>query len=135
MTPPVEREIVADMVRRARWLLVLPVLCALVWGLDGALSSVYGAGLALGNLLLAAALMAWAAGISPGALMATALFGYLGRLALVTVAVLAVVEAAWVEVVPLGLTLIVAHLGLLAMEVRHVSGSLAYPGLKPAARP
>ena len=34
---------------------------------------------------------------------------------------------------PLGLTLIVTHLGLLIWETRHVSASLAYPGLKPTA--
>ena len=31
----------------------------------------------------------------------------------------------------LGVTLIVTHLGLLIWETRHVSASLAYPGLKP----
>jgi hypothetical protein len=32
---------------------------------------------------------------------------------------------------PLGLTIILAHLGLLFWELRYVSLSLAYPGLKP----
>ena len=36
-----------------------------------------------------------------------------------------------VEFIPLGLTIIVAHLGLLFWEMRYVSLSLAYPGLKP----
>ena len=35
------------------------------------------------------------------------------------------------SLVPLGLTLIVTHLGLLFWELRYVSASLAYPGLKP----
>ena len=63
--------------------------------------------------------------------MGAVLFGYLARLALVTVAVLAVKDMAWVELVPLGFTLIITHIGLLVWEARHVSMSLAYPGLKP----
>ena len=35
--------------------------------------------------------------------------------------------------VALGLTLIVTHLGLLLWELRYVSASLAFPGLKPGA--
>ena len=34
----------------------------------------------------------------------------------------------------LGITIIVTHLALLIWEVRHVSGSYAYPGLKPTSR-
>jgi len=52
-------------------------------------------------------------------------------LALVTVAVLAVKDLAWVELVPLGLTIVVSHLGLLFWETSRVSASLAFPGLKP----
>jgi hypothetical protein len=37
----------------------------------------------------------------------------------------------WVSKVPLGITIVLTHLGLLAWETRHVSISLAYPGLKP----
>ena len=37
----------------------------------------------------------------------------------------------WVEMVPLAITLLVTHLGLLLWETRYVSLSLAYPGLKP----
>jgi hypothetical protein len=33
--------------------------------------------------------------------------------------------------VPLALTILVTHLGLLAWETRYVSATLAYPGLKP----
>jgi len=36
-----------------------------------------------------------------------------------------------VEMVPLGLTLVATHLGLLIWEARYVSLSLAFPGLKP----
>jgi len=51
------------------------------------------------------------------------------------VAVLAVRDQPWVELVPLGLTIIITHLGLLFWELRHISSSLAFPGLKPQATP
>ena len=35
------------------------------------------------------------------------------------------------SIVLLGITVIVTHVGLLFWETRHVSASLAYPGLKP----
>ncbi len=133
--PPVEREIAFDMIRRGAP--VLPVLVALAWiffGVDGALSSAYGALLVLANLALSAVMLAWAARISLAFLMGTALAGYIVRLALVTAAVLLVKDAWWVDLVPLGFTIVITHLGLLIWETRYVSASLAYPGLKPTAR-
>ena len=50
----------------------------------------------------------------------------------VTIAVLLVKDAGWMELVPLCITIIVTHLGLLFWELRYVSASLAFPGLKPA---
>ena len=60
-----------------------------------------------------------------------ALFGFLIRLGLITIAVLLVRNEPWVELVPLGISLIISHLGLLFWEMRFVSASLAFPGLKP----
>ncbi len=65
--------------------------------------------------------------------MGAALFGYLVRIALIGLAIWAVKDLSWVEPLPLGLTLIVTHLGLLLWELRYVSASLAFPGLKPVA--
>ena len=127
-----ETEIAHDLIRRA--VPVAPVLVAvsaLGWGVEGALSSAYAVVLVVVNFLVAAALMAWAAKISVGMLMGTILAGYLLRLGAITLAVLVVRDAAWVELVPLGLTLVATHLGLLVWEARHVSLSLAFPGLKP----
>lgn len=134
--PEVERLVVADMARRA--LPVAPVLLtvgAIFWGLDGLFSSAYGFALALGNLALAAALLGWAARKGLSFLMAAALGGYLLRLALLTLAVTAVRHRSWVEMVPLGVTILVTHLGLLWWETRHLSISLAFPGLKPSPTP
>lgn len=134
--PEVEKLVVADMARRA--LPVAPVLLivgAIFWGLDGLFSSAYGFALALGNLALSAALLGWAARKGLSFLMVAALGGYLVRLALLTVAVAAVRHSSWVEMVPLGVTILVTHLGLLWWETRHLSISLAFPGLKPTPAP
>jgi hypothetical protein len=131
-----EVEIAHDMVRRA--LPVAPVLvlaCGLIWGVDGALSSAYGIALVLVNFLLAAALLAWAARISPVMLMAATLGGFLLRMTLIVVAVMLVHHASWAVMAPMLITILVTHVGLLMWETRYVSLSLAYPGLKPAKEP
>lgn len=130
--PAVEKEIALDVARKA--LLVSPVflVAAFVgWGADGALSSGYALGIVLGNFLLSAVLLGWAAGVSLTLVVLVAMFGYIIRLGTVVAAVLLVKDLAWVEMVPLGLTLVVAHVGLLFWETRNVSASLAFPGLKP----
>ena len=130
--PPVERQLASDMIRRALPLAPLIVLVGfLVWGVDGGLSAGYGLGIVLANFGLAAALLSWGGRRSMALLMGAALFGYLVRLALVAVAVLAVKDQAWVELLPLGLTIIVTHLGLLFWETSRVSVSLSFPVLKP----
>lgn len=127
-----EREVAFDMVRRA--LPVAPVLIAIGavgWGRSGALSAGFGIALVLVNLLLSAGSLAWAAKHGPNVVMGTALGGFLIRMSLLVLAVAAVKGQSWVEVVPLGITIVVTHLGLLFWESRHVSASLAYPALKP----
>ena len=101
------------------------------WGAAGAWSVAYGLAIVITNFLLASWSLARAARISLALMAGMALFGFLIRLGLITVAVLVVRNASWVELVPLGLTLIVTHLGLLFWEMRFVSASLAFPGLKP----
>lgn len=127
-----EREVARDLVRRALPLAPVAVLLAAIpWGVDGALSALFALALVCANFLLSAALISNAARISLPLLMAAVLGGYLVRLALLFGAVLLVKDLGWVELWPLGVTLVAAHLGLLLWETRHVSASLAYPGLKP----
>lgn len=124
-----------DMIKRG--LVVGPVLVglgAVLWGADGAASVLYGLVIVLFNLWLSAFIIAFTARISFAMVAAGALFGFLIRLCLVMVAVLVVKDMAWVDLIALGLTLIVAHLGLLFWELRYVSASLAYPGLKPGSK-
>jgi hypothetical protein len=127
-----EAAIVRDLVKRG--LIVAPLIVvasAIGWGVNGALSAAYGLALVLVNFIFAAAIVTYAARISYAVLMGATLFGYLVRLGIITVAVYVVADAAWVELIPLCATLIVAHLGLLVWELRYVSLSLAFPGVKP----
>lgn len=134
-TPPVERQIAADMIRRSLpFLPVLVVLGGVFWGVGGALSVAFAIGLVIVNLAVSAALLTWAARISLGLLMGVAMFGFLIRLGLITIAVLAVEGQWWVELAPLCAALVITHLGLLIWETRHVSASLAFPGLKPTPK-
>ena len=124
-----------DIVRHGLILAPLLVLvCGVVWGMDGAISSAYAVAIVLVNFLLAAFLITWSARISLPMLMVSVLGGYVARLALIFVAVFVVRDASWFEKLPLGLTLIVTHLVLLVWELRYVSSSLAFPGLKPTPR-
>ncbi len=125
-------EVARDMARRGA--MVLPVAVGVAWLVAGgavAASIGYGIAIILVNFLLSAYLLAWAARISLGLVASVALGGYAMRLALIFMAVWMVRETSWVRMVPLGITLIVAHLGLLVWELRHVSGTMAHPGLKP----
>jgi hypothetical protein len=125
-------EIARDLARRA--LLVAPIgllIGAMIDGIAGAASVGYGLLIVVVNFLLSAAMLGRAARISFAAVGAAALLGYGIRLGLIFVAVMAVRDQSWVSLVPLGITLIATHLGLLFWELRFVSGSLAYPGLKP----
>ncbi|HUS62766.1 MAG TPA: ATP synthase subunit I [Acidimicrobiales bacterium] len=129
---PVERQIAFDLIRRG--LPVIPFLVGtafLTSGTDGAASAAYAVALVLANFAVAAALLSWAARISLGTLMGVAMFGYLLRLAAITIAFFAVKDQPWMHPLAFGLTLIVTHLGLLIWELRFVSASLAFPGLKP----
>ena len=130
--PSPAAQVAFDMVKRG--LLISPILIvggAAIWGTDGAASVAYALAIVLANFALAAALIAWSSRISLALLMAATLFGFLIRLALIFLAVWLVQDAEWVNFVALGLTIIVSHLGLLFWEMRYVSASLAFPGLKP----
>ena len=130
---PVELQVSSDMVKRG--LIAAPALIllgGLIWGTDGAWSTAYAIGLVLVNFLLSALLIGWAARISLAALMGATMFGYLFRLGLIFLAVFVVKDAGWISIPAVGAAIIVTHLGLLVWELRYVSISLAYPGLKPS---
>jgi len=130
--PSPAASVAKDMVKRG--LPMVPVgmaLGALFAELDGALSVAFGMVLVLVNFVLAAALLGWASKISFALVASVALGGYGLRLGLIFLAVWLVKDMSWVAMVPLGVTIIVTHLGLLFWEMQHVSASMANPGLKP----
>ena len=130
--PAPEAALARDIVKHG--LLASPILLAVsgaLWGMDGVYSCAYALAIVFCNFGLAAALVAYTARISYALMMGSMMFGYLLRMGLVAVAVFAVRNFDWVEFIPLGVTIIVAHLGLLLWEMRYVYLSLAYPGLKP----
>lgn len=129
-----ETIIARDIAKKA--LIIAPVLIVtfgLIWGVNGALSTAYGLALVVVNFILAAVMLSSAGRISATLMMAAALFGYLIRLTLIFLAIFLVRKASWVELVPLGVTIIGAHLGLLFWEMKFISASLAFPALKPTA--
>lgn len=121
-----------DLVKRGIFVApALMVIGLLIWGNDGFWSVGYGVALIVVNFALSAFLIASTARISLSLMMAAVLFGFLIRLGIIFAAVWLVKDAGWMDFVALGVTIIVTHLGLLFWELRYVSASLAYPGLKP----
>jgi hypothetical protein len=100
-------------------------------GVDGAASAALGLAVCLLNFFAAALTLEWGTRRSGNALFAVALGGFLFRMvSIVVVMVVAQALFGWVDIVVLGLTLFVTHLGLLFWELRSVSFSLAAPGLR-----
>jgi prepilin signal peptidase PulO-like enzyme (type II secretory pathway) len=131
----VETQLAFDMVKRA--VPAAPFIVALswlLWGSRGAWSALLAVAVVTVNLVLAAVSLAWAARVSPAALMGTALFGFLARMMLVTGVVVAVKHASWVNLTALAITILVTHLGLLVIETKYVGANLAFPGLKPSEK-
>ena len=132
--PAPEAQVTWHMLKRGAF--VVPVLVAIAgfgWGADGARSCLYGVALVFINFALAAGLISVTAKISLGLMMGGILFGYLLRLGIIFGAVILVRDASWISLPALGFTIIVTHLGLLFWELRHVSATLAFPGLKPTS--
>ncbi len=128
-------DVARDLVKRG--VIIAPISIAIgafIWQTEGALSVAYGLAIVTVNFFIAALLLDKAAQISFAAMGAAAVFGFFTRLSLVTVAVLVVRSASWVELIPLTLTIVIAHLGLLFWEMRYISISLANPGIKPSQK-
>ncbi|MCY3650226.1 MAG: ATP synthase subunit I [Acidimicrobiaceae bacterium] len=128
-----ERDVARDMIRRSA-MFGVPLLAggALGWGWTGALSVGLALALVLVNFALGAAAIGWGARMGSSGMMAAAMGGYVVRLGIVTAAVLPVRHHDWFELLPFAVALLVTHLGLLMVEARRVSASLAFPGLKPS---
>lgn len=130
--PPVERQIAFDLARRGVWVAPAVVLvAAVVRGADGAAGAALALGIVLANFVTAALVVGWAARHSPKVVGGVAVGGYVVRLGVIFVALLLLRDASFVDFPTLGITLVAAHLGLLAWESRYVSMTLGAPGLRP----
>ncbi|MCZ7631158.1 MAG: ATP synthase subunit I [Microthrixaceae bacterium] len=128
--------VAVDLAKRSLWLLPVAVLVSAAgWGIDGVVSTLYAIAIVVVNFLLAGWMLKVSGQISAAAMGAAAMFGFLLRLGLIFLAVLLVKDAGWLELVPFGVTLVATHLALLFWEMRHISSSLAFPGLKPGVEP
>lgn len=126
--------VAVDLAKRSLWLLPIVVLAsAAIWGIHGVASTLYALAIVVVNFLLAGWMLAVTGRISAVAMAAAAFFGFLLRLGLIFIAVLLAKDAPWLELVPFGITLVATHLVLLFWEMRHISSSLAFPGLEPGA--
>jgi hypothetical protein len=130
--PAPEAAIVRDIIKHGMYVAPIMIgLSALIWGVNGGWSSAYGLAIVLGNFAVAAWMVSYTAKISYALMMGATLFGYIFRLAIIAAAVFLVRNASWAELVPLCMTIVISHVGLLFWELRYVSLSLAFPGLKP----
>ena len=131
-----ERSIALDMIRRSPVLVVpLSILNFAIWGWDGLISSILAAGLISVNFMFSASAVAWGSRSGSGALMGAVLGGFFVRICCVAVAVLLLVRYNWFNVFPFAVSLAVVHVGVLMLEARHISASIAYPGIKPGHSP
>jgi hypothetical protein len=134
--PAPERDIARDLAKKA--VLAAPILvavAALIWGWQGAASTLFAIALVTVNFLVAAAIITWTVRISIGLMLGAVLFGYLIRLGLILAILLLVKDAPWVDLVALCLMLIITQVGLLFWEIKYVAATLAFPGLKPTNPP
>ena len=134
-TPDVDRielRIALDLARRAAIVAPVVMLGVGLWrGLDAAGAVALAIVVVVANWIAAAAALGWAARNSPNLLMGVALFGFIGRLALLTAIGVGIKALDIVDWPVFCGTLLVAYAGLLVWELRAVSFSLAHPGLKP----
>ena len=131
--PAVERELAFDIAKRG--LLVSPLvvaLCGLLRGWDGTTSAAIALAIIIVNFLAAAIIADRASRISTTAVGVAALAGYVVRLVSIVVALVLLRHQPWIDLPTLGFALVGAQLGLLAWEARHVSLTLAAPGLRPS---
>lgn len=102
-----------------RALFLGPVILAAFWairGVDGLIASAIGLVIVVGNFLVAGAMLSLAARVSLSLYQAAALFGFFLRLGLITVAVLIISRLVELDRLALGVTVVVAYLGLLTWE-------------------
>lgn len=131
--PQVEREIAVDLIRRG--LIVAPLIiavCGALRGWQGVTSSAIAVGIVALNFGVAAVIMTRASSTGPTGIAVGACVGYLVRLAIVLVALIALRHQPWIDLPVFGIVLVGTHLGLLFWEMKYLSITLGAPALRPA---
>jgi hypothetical protein len=130
--PEVERQITRDLIKRSAITFPLFVLFgALGWGLHGVYSVVAATAIVVVNFFLAGAILTWASHKSVSFFAGAFFASFLFRLGLIFAILLFLRDQSWVEMVPLGISLIVQYVVVLVWESSYISASLAFPALKP----
>jgi hypothetical protein len=130
--PLVEREIAFDLVRRGAMVAPAIVLvCGALRGWHGVTSAALAVAIVFVNFGVAAAIMTRAASGGPTAIGIAACVGYVLRLGIVLVALLALRHQPWIDLPVFGIVLVGTHLGLLFWEMKYLSITLGAPGLRP----
>jgi hypothetical protein len=131
----IELRIAFDLARRAALVAPVAMLGLGLWrGWDAVGAVALALLVVVVNWLIAAGSLGWAARSAPNMLMGVALFGFIGRLALITAVGAGIKALDIVDWPVFCIALLVAYAGLLIWELRYVSFSLASPGLKPKPR-
>jgi len=128
----IESRIAHDLAKKA--VLVAPalVLGLGVWrGGDAALGAAVALVVGVANFLASAAILGWTARQIPHAFTGVALMSFLARLIVITLLGAGIKSLGVVDWPAFCFTLIGSYLVLLFWELRSISLSLAYPGLKP----
>lgn len=119
---PVEVILAKHTVSRAIYVApVIAIVFFFVSGWSGALSSVLGSAVVVGNFLLAGAILSISAKISLSVYHAAALFGFFLRLAMIVFSMLLIAQFLDIDRFAFGITAVVAYLVLLSWEAVAVS--------------
>jgi ATP synthase protein I len=125
---PVEKELAFHMAKLALPVAVVVIsLAAVIRGANGAWSALLAVAIVVVNMIVAAAMLTWAARISANMLMSVALLGFLLRMLIITAVVWGVKDQPWVDLKTLAVAILATQLAVLAWECRYVASSMNLP--------
>jgi len=128
----IESQIARDVAKKACIAGPVVILALGLWrGPDAALGAGLAIAIVVANLLGSAAILGWTARHAPHALQGVALLSFLGRLVVITVIGVGIKALGVVDWPVFCFTLLASYFALLFWELRSISLTLAYPGLKP----
>jgi hypothetical protein len=130
--PDHEREIASDLVRRA--LILSPVAlgtAAIFAGWPGVVGAAIGMVIVIGNFFMLAKLMASGAKAGAQATGFAAMLSYAVLLLVITVVAVILRDVSFVDLASFVLTVAIAHLALLFLELPRLGLTPGAPGLKP----